>query len=50
MTTHITRDPVFYAFHPALQPVAHIRQGEQAVLETHDCFGGNSSGCLIRLS
>jgi len=40
MTTKITRDNVFFAFQPGLQPVAHIRQGEEIVMETHDCFEG----------
>src|SRR5512144_1344510 len=39
MTT-IPREHVFFAFSPANQPVAHVRQGEVVTLETHDCFEG----------
>ncbi len=34
----ISREHVFFAFSPELSPVATIRQGEEVVLETHDCF------------
>lgn len=40
MTTKISRDKVFFAFQPEISPVAHIRQGEEVVMETHDCFEG----------
>ena len=40
MTTIISRNRVFFAFGPGLTPVAHIRQGEEVLLETHDCFEG----------
>lgn len=40
MTQRITRDHVFYAFDPALQPVVTIKQGVEVVMETHDCFHG----------
>jgi len=40
VTTRITRDHVFFAFQPGLTPAAHIRQGEEVVMETHDCFEG----------
>jgi len=36
----VSRDHVFYAFSPALSPVVRVRQGEEVILETHDCFGG----------
>jgi amidase len=39
MTT-ISRDNVFFAFNPANQPVARVRQGDVVTLETHDCFEG----------
>jgi amidase len=38
--TKVTNEKLFFAFDPALQPAARIRQGEQGVLETHDCFEG----------
>lgn len=34
----ISREHVFFAFSPDLAPVARIGQGEEVVLETHDCF------------
>ena len=40
MTTVIPRNRVFFAFGPDLTPVAHIRQGEEVLMETHDCFEG----------
>lgn len=40
MTTMIDRKKVFFAFAPDLQPVAHVQQGEEVILETHDCFEG----------
>jgi len=40
MATVVTREHVFYAFSPDLQPAARVRQGEEVVLETHDCFQG----------
>ena len=40
MTQRISRDNVFYAFDPALQPVVTIKQGDEVVMETHDCFHG----------
>lgn len=36
----IKRDRVFFSFSPQLQPVAHLQQGEQFIMETHDCFEG----------
>ena len=39
MTT-ISRDNVFFAFSPANQAVAHVKQGDVVTLETHDCFEG----------
>ncbi len=38
--TKVAQEHLFFAFDPALKPAAHIRQGEQGVLETHDCFEG----------
>jgi amidase len=40
MAVRVTRDKVFFAFSPELAPVARVRQGEEVVLETHDCFQG----------
>jgi len=40
MTTMIDRKKVFFAFAPDLQPVAHVQQGEEVIMETHDCFEG----------
>ena len=40
MATKVTRDKLFFAFEPALQPATHAGQGEEILLETHDCFEG----------
>ncbi len=40
MATIVSREHVFYAFSPDLKPAARVRQGEEVVLETHDCFQG----------
>jgi amidase len=40
MTVKITRDHVFFAFSPDLVPVSRIKQGEEGIMETHDCFQG----------
>lgn len=40
MTTKVTRDRLFFAFEPKLNPATHVAQGEDVVLETHDCFEG----------
>ena len=40
MTAKVTRDRVFFAFESKLQPAMRIEQGEDGVLETHDCFEG----------
>ena len=40
MTTELTRDKVFFAFSPNLTPVVRVAQGEEVVLQTHDCFSG----------
>jgi amidase len=40
MAVRISRDKVFFAFSAGNAPVAHVRQGEEVVLETHDCFQG----------
>lgn len=40
MTTIIPRDKVFFAFGPHLKAVAEIDQGEEVLLQTHDCFEG----------
>jgi amidase len=40
MPTRISRDNVFFAFSPALTAAARVQQGEEVLLETHDCFQG----------
>lgn len=40
MTAKITRDHVFFAFEPGLEPVLRVKQGEEVLIETHDCFEG----------
>ncbi len=40
MAVHVSRDNVFFAFSPGLEPKARAKQGEEVVLETHDCFQG----------
>lgn len=40
MEKKLTRDHVFYAFTPELEPALRVAQGEEFVLETHDCFTG----------
>jgi amidase len=40
MIKTVTREQVFFAFDPTLKPVARVQQGEEVVLETHDCFEG----------
>jgi amidase len=40
MSKKISRDNVFFAFHPDLEPVLYVNQGEEVLLETHDCFEG----------
>ena len=40
MAIRISRDNVFFAFSPAARPVARVKQGEEILLETHDCFQG----------
>jgi amidase len=39
MTT-IPRDQLFFAFSPANEAVARVKQGDVVTLETHDCFEG----------
>jgi len=40
MTVHISRKDIFYAFSSSLPPAARVKQGEEFILETNDCFGG----------
>jgi len=40
MTKIVSRSQVFFSFHADLEPVMHIQQGEEVVMETHDCFEG----------
>ncbi len=39
MTT-VPRNQLFFAFDPALKAAARIRQDEESLLQTHDCFEG----------
>jgi amidase len=40
MTTLVPRNRVFFAFGPTLTPAVSVQQGEEVLLETHDCFEG----------
>lgn len=40
MATKVTRDQLFFAFEPKLNPATRVGQGEEVLLETHDCFEG----------
>ena len=40
MEKKLTRENVFYAFAPELKPALRVAQGEEFILETHDCFTG----------
>ena len=40
MTTKVTRDKLFFAFEPTLDPAIHAGQGDEILVETHDCFEG----------
>jgi len=40
MAIRVSRDHLFFSFHRNLAPAARVRQGEEVVLETHDCFQG----------
>lgn len=40
MTKRVSRDHVFFAFHPEMTPVLEVEQGEEVLMETHDCFEG----------
>jgi amidase len=40
MEKKLSREHVFYAFSPELEPAMQVAQGEEFVLETHDCFSG----------
>jgi amidase len=40
MTTKVTREQVFFAFQPELTAIANVKQGEEVIMETHDCFEG----------
>ncbi len=40
MKTTVAHAQVSFAFDPTLKPVARVQQGEEALLETHDCFEG----------
>ena len=38
--TKVPREQLFFAFDPALTPAARMRQDEEGLLQTHDCFEG----------
>ena len=40
MAVTISREKVFFAFNPHLKAIAQIQQGEEVLLQTHDCFEG----------
>jgi amidase len=40
MEKKLSREYVFYAFSPELEPAIQVAQGEEFILETHDCFSG----------
>jgi amidase len=40
MVVTISRDKVFFAFSPQLKAIARIEQGQEVLLQTHDCFEG----------
>ena len=40
MSVRVSRENVFFAFNPSLEPRARAKQGEEVILETHDCFQG----------
>jgi len=40
MAVTISRDNVFFAFSPQLKAIARIEQGQEVLLQTHDCFEG----------
>lgn len=40
MAVELTRDKAFFAFNPEVAPVLRVEQGEEVVLQTHDCFSG----------
>jgi len=40
MSVTISRDNVFFAFSPQLKAIARIEQGQEVLLQTHDCFEG----------
>ncbi len=40
MASELTRDKAFFAFSPDVEPVLRVAQGEEVVLQTHDCFSG----------
>jgi amidase len=44
MAVTISRDHVFFAFSPQLKAIARIEQGQEVLLQTHDCFEGQIRG------
>jgi len=49
MTVTISRENVFFAFGPNLRAIAQIEQGQEVLLQTHDCFEGQiqTTGDLV---
>ncbi len=43
MTVFIPRKNIFYAFSGSLSPVKTVQQGEEFILETFDCFEGQTA-------
>ncbi len=40
MAVELTRDKAFFAFAPDVAPAIRVNQGDEFVLQTHDCFSG----------
>jgi amidase len=40
MIIRVPRNKIFYAFSSSLSPVVRVKQGEEFIIETNDCFEG----------
>jgi amidase len=40
VAVELTRDKAFFAFSPEVEPKLRVDQGEEFMLQTHDCFSG----------
>ncbi len=40
MSQLVTRQNVFYAFEPGIKEAVRLKQGDEVVIQTHDCFHG----------